>query len=71
MNRTKLRMGWITSNIFCYVMLMGVSLFVAVNAERLTHIHRLSVWVVAVLCLLFVSVFGSVQLYTWRKNGDI
>ena len=59
MNRTKLRMGWITSNIFCYVMLMGVSLFVAVNAEGLADINRQSVWVVAVLCLFFVSVFGS------------
>ncbi|EDL66297.1 hypothetical protein BSG1_03055 [Bacillus sp. SG-1] len=64
-------MAWITLNIFCYVMLMGVSLFVAVRAEGLADINRLSVWVVAVLCLLFVSVFGSVQLYTWMNNGDI
>ncbi|WP_052302339.1 hypothetical protein [Bacillus sp. SG-1] len=71
MKSTKLRMAWITLNIFCYVMLMGVSLFVAVRAEGLADINRLSVWVVAVLCLLFVSVFGSVQLYTWMNNGDI
>ncbi|RIW37422.1 hypothetical protein D3H55_04345 [Bacillus salacetis] len=67
----KLRAAWIVLNLLCYVMLAGVTLFVWLNAEGLAEINRLSIWVIMLLCLLFVSVFGSVQIGTWIKAGKL
>jgi hypothetical protein len=71
MKTRKLRVAWIGLNIFCYIMLSGVVLFVGLNAEGLADINRLSIWVLMILCLLFVSVLGSVQLWSWIKNGKL
>ncbi|WP_421378476.1 hypothetical protein ACOJQI_13090 [Bacillus salacetis] len=67
----KLRAAWVGLNIFCYLMLIGVVFFVVLNAEGLAEIHRLSIWTMAILSLLFVSVFGSVQLVSWIKKGKL
>ncbi|WP_409250866.1 hypothetical protein V1502_11910 [Bacillus sp. SCS-153A] len=71
MKDKKLRIAWVVLNLFSYIMLIGVSLFVGVNAEGLAEINRLSIWVITILGLLFVSVFGSVQVSTWIKKGKV
>jgi hypothetical protein len=71
MKSKKLRMAWVSLNIFCYFMLIGVVLFVGFNVEGMADINRLSIWILMILCLLFVSVFGSVQLWSWIKNGKL
>jgi heme/copper-type cytochrome/quinol oxidase subunit 3 len=49
-------MIWIIPNIFCYLMFAGVSTFTAVYADELREINRLSLWVIATIILLAVSV---------------
>ncbi|OXS59539.1 hypothetical protein B1B00_11360 [Bacillus sp. DSM 27956] len=69
MKNTKLRIIWIIPNVFCYFMLIGLSIWVAANNEGLQEIHRLSIYVIFMILLLLVSVFGSYRIWTWIKEG--
>ncbi|MGF2616517.1 hypothetical protein FZC84_01845 [Rossellomorea vietnamensis] len=66
-----LRTAYIALNAFCYLMMIGVLIFVVLTAEALEEINRLSIWVIALLSLLFVSVLGSIQIVTWIKEGKL
>lgn len=65
LKNTKLRVAWIIPNVFCYLMFVGFSTFVALNAEGLHEINRLSIWVLAMIILLLISIFGSYRIWTW------
>ncbi|CAM5222231.1 hypothetical protein UACE39S_03383 [Ureibacillus acetophenoni] len=71
MKNTKLRVIWIIPNVICYLMLIGYSTFVALNAKGLEEINSLSTSVIMMLMLLFVSVFGSYRIWTWIKEGKM
>lgn len=66
-----LRTAYIALNVFCYLMMIGVFIFVVLFADALGEISRLSIWVITLLSLLFVSVLGSVQIVTWIKAGKL
>ena len=66
----KLRIVWIIPNVFCYLMVVGFSTFVVLNAEGLQEISRLGIWVFAMLVLFFVSLLGSFRIWTWIKEGS-
>jgi hypothetical protein len=67
----RLRIAWIGMNIFCYLMFLGFSSFVAMNVDGLAEINRLSIWVIAMLFLFFVCVYGTVQIRGWIKQGKL
>ena len=69
MKNNKLRLGWIIPNVFCYLMFIGFSSFVLVNAKDLEEINSLSIWVFMMLLLLLVSLIGSYRIWTWIKEG--
>ena len=71
LKNTKLRIVWIIPNVFCYVMLVVFSIFVALNAEGLQEISQLSIWVFAMILLFLVSIIGSFRIWTWIKEGKI
>ncbi|RWZ54633.1 hypothetical protein EQV77_13355 [Halobacillus fulvus] len=71
MKNKRLRVAWIVPNVFCYLMSVGLSTFVLVNAEGLQEIGVLGRWVFAMLVLFFVSLFGSYRIRTWIKEGRI
>jgi len=71
MKNTKLRMLWIVPNVFCYLMLLGYSTFVYINAEGLREISKLSIWILAIVMLFFVSVFGSYRIWMWIRDGKM
>lgn len=52
-------------------MFVGFSTFVVINAEDLQEINRLSLWVLTMIILFLVSVFGSYRIWTWIKEGEI
>ncbi|TYS18641.1 hypothetical protein FZC78_03725 [Rossellomorea vietnamensis] len=66
-----LRTAYIALNAFCYLMMIGVFIFVVLFADALGEIGRLSIWVITLLSLLFVSVLGSVQIVAWIKEGKL
>ncbi|MFJ5770667.1 hypothetical protein [Psychrobacillus sp. NPDC093180] len=71
MKNTKLRMVWIFNNIFCYLMFIVFSIFVVINKEDLQLINRLSIWVIAMLLLLMLSMFGTYRICGWIKEGKL
>ncbi|WP_088068177.1 hypothetical protein [Gottfriedia luciferensis] len=68
MKNKKLRIGWIIPNVFCYLMFICFSTFIIRNAEGLKEINRFSIWVIAMLALLLVSIFGSFRIWKWIKE---
>jgi len=71
LKNTKLRIAWIIPNVFCYLMLFGLSIWTVVNSEGLEEINSLSLYVIFMILLFLVSVFGSYRIWTWIKEGEI
>ncbi|MBM7603808.1 hypothetical protein JOC75_001781 [Metabacillus crassostreae] len=71
MQNKKVRIAWIIPNVFCYLMSIVVLLFIISNTEGLIEINRLSIWVLMMLILFFVSVLGSFRMMSWIKQGKI
>ncbi|MEK3953663.1 hypothetical protein [Psychrobacillus sp. FSL K6-1464] len=71
MKNTKLRIAWIIPNVFCYLMLLVLSIWTVANSEGLEEINRLSLYVIFMLLLFLVSVYGSFRIWTWIKEGKI
>ncbi|MFZ0577217.1 MAG: hypothetical protein WBB56_10655 [Psychrobacillus psychrotolerans] len=71
MKNTKLRIAWIIPNVFCYLMLLGLSIWTVANSEGFEEINRLSLYVIFMLLLFLVSVYGSYRIWTWIKEGKI
>ncbi|WP_080846266.1 hypothetical protein [Cytobacillus gottheilii] len=71
MNNYKLRIIYIIPNVFCYLMVIGFSFFVFRNAKGLEELGRLSIWVIMLLLLFFVSIYGSYRIWSWIKEGKI
>ena len=71
LKNTKLRIAWIIPNVFCYLMLIGLTIFVVVNSNGLYEINELLIYVILILMLFIVSVFGSYQIWNWMKDGKM
>lgn len=71
MKNNKLRVIWIIPNVFCYLMLVGFSIWIVANGEWLHEMNRLSAYVSVMLLLFLVSAFGSYRIWTWIKEGEI
>ncbi len=71
MKNYKLRILWIIPNVFCYLMFIGCSSFVFINAQGLKEINRLSIYVIIMILLLLVSLYGSYRIWTWIKEGKM
>jgi O-antigen/teichoic acid export membrane protein len=67
----KLRIVWVIPNVFCYLMFIVFSAFVVTNREGLEEINRLSIWVIVMVVLLAVSIFGSYKIWAWIKEGKM
>lgn len=71
MKKNSLRAIWIIPNVFFYLLSFVLFVFIIVNAEGLQEIHRLGIWILALLILLLVSLFGTFQIMGWIKKGKI
>ncbi|TYS78063.1 hypothetical protein FZC85_09535 [Rossellomorea aquimaris] len=67
----KLRIVWIIPNVFCYLMLVGLSIWVVANSEGLQEINRLSIYVIFMILIFLVSVSGSYRIWKWIKEGQM
>lgn len=52
-------------------MIIVFSTFVIRNVEGLKEINRLSIWIVALISLLLISIFGSFRIWNWIKEGKL
>jgi len=58
-------------NVFCYLLLIGSLIFVAVNAKGIEEIGRMSMWIFLLLALFLISVFGSIRIWYWIEKGKM
>jgi hypothetical protein len=66
-----LRALWIIPNILFYLLSLVLLGFIMANARGLREIHRLEIWILALLILLLVSFFGTFQIKGWIKKGKM
>lgn len=66
-----LRIAWIIPNVLMYIFFLGLSLFVFANTEGLNDINRLVMWIITLILLLFIALFGSYRIWTWIKQGKL
>ncbi|MES9683841.1 hypothetical protein ABWK22_13135 [Gottfriedia acidiceleris] len=71
MRNNKLKIEWIIPNILCYLMIIVFSIFVFRNADELKEINRFSVWIVALIFLFLISIFGSFRTWKWINIGKL
>ncbi|MDX8342486.1 hypothetical protein [Rossellomorea sp. YZS02] len=71
MKITKRRLIWLIPNVYCYLMFIGVALFITIYFEGLQEINRLGIWLVAMILLLTVSVHGSYTILKWMREGKL
>ncbi|MBS4195938.1 hypothetical protein [Lederbergia citri] len=65
------RLIWIIPNIICYLMFVGLILFIVKNEEGLLEINELFIWVLMSVVLLLISIFGSLRIRRWITEGKI
>lgn len=65
------RVIWIIPNVFCYLMVIGLIVFITANAEGLYSENRLGIWVFFSMLLLAVSIFGSYRIWKWMRDGKL
>ncbi|KRF20194.1 hypothetical protein [Paenibacillus sp. Soil787] len=66
-----LRIAWIIPNVLMYMFFLVLSIFVFYNADGLDDINRLSIWLITLILLLFISLFGSFRIWSWIKQGKL
>ncbi|MEK3935407.1 hypothetical protein MKY41_08795 [Sporosarcina sp. FSL W7-1349] len=71
MSKMKLRIIWIIPNAFMYLMFIGASTFVFINAEGNTEIGMKTFWLFNLLILLSTSIFCSIQIWSSIKKGKL
>ncbi|RLQ89784.1 hypothetical protein [Planomicrobium sp. Y74] len=71
MKNKAMRLGWILPNVLMYFMLIGLMVFIVINAEGLQEIKQFVVYIVFALLLGLVTVAGSFQIRSWIKEGKL
>lgn len=66
-----LKMIWIVPNVVLYFLAIGILWFIVANAQALQEIRYLGIWIIGLLFLLLVNIFGSYQIASWIKKGEI
>ncbi|NOU77019.1 hypothetical protein GC098_37630 [Paenibacillus sp. LMG 31458] len=66
-----LRMAWIIPNVLMYIFFLGLSVFVYANSEGLNDINRLGIWLVTLILLLLIALFGSYRIWSWIQQGKL
>lgn len=66
-----LRAAWISPNVFLYLVMIGVFLFLFRNAEGLQEINALGIWIFFLLLLFIVNFWGSNKIWSWIKEGKM
>ena len=70
-DKKNLRMYWITTNSFLYVMFIGASGFVLLNLEGIIEIGMDTYWFTILFFLFLVCIFGSFRIRSWIKQGKL
>ncbi|WP_341201016.1 hypothetical protein [Planomicrobium okeanokoites] len=71
MKNKTMRLGWILPNVLMYFLLIGLLVFISLNAEGLQEINQFVIYIMLALMLGLVTVGGSFRIRSWIKEGKI
>lgn len=71
MKNNKLRVAWILPNVMLYLLLVGLTAFILLQAEGLQESGELIIYVIFALLLGLVTVGGSLRIRHWVKAGKM
>ncbi|MEC0270765.1 hypothetical protein [Paenibacillus anseongense] len=66
-----LRIAYIIPNVFMYILIFGLSVFVFTSVEELKDVNRLGIWLFNLVILLLAVLFGSYRIWSWVKRGKL
>ncbi|MDU0206284.1 hypothetical protein ACYEXS_36250 [Paenibacillus sp. MAH-36] len=66
-----LRIAYIIPNVFMYILIFGLSVFVFTSVEELKDVNRLEIWLFNLVILLLAALFGSYRIWSWVKRGKL
>lgn len=66
-----LRIFYIIPNVFMYVLIFGLSVFVFTNVEELKYLNRLGIWLFSLIILFLAALFGSYRIWSWVDRGKL
>ncbi|MGD8191348.1 hypothetical protein ACQCN2_15315 [Brevibacillus ginsengisoli] len=67
----KLRIAWMIPNVFLYLGLLVVGYFVITNLTELSESNRLGIWMITLIAVLVVALFGSYKIVSWIRQGKM
>ncbi|MFC3212534.1 hypothetical protein [Planomicrobium okeanokoites] len=71
MKNKTMRLGWILPNVLMYFLLIGLLVFISLNAEGLQEINQFIIYIMLALMLGLVTVGGSFRIRSWIKEGKL
>ncbi|XKE94699.1 hypothetical protein LG326_16260 [Metaplanococcus flavidus] len=71
MKNKTMRLGWILPNVLMYFLLIGLLVFISLNAEGLQEINQFVIYIMLALMLGLVTVGGSFWIRSWIKEGKL
>lgn len=71
MKNKTMRLGWILPNVLMYFLLIGLLVFISLNAEGLQEINQFIICIMLALMLGLVTVGGSFRIRSWIKEGKL
>lgn len=71
MKNKAMRLVWILPNLLMYFLLVGLMVFIVINAEGLQEINEFLIYIVFALLLCLVTVAGSFRIRSWIKEGKL
>ncbi|WP_084243537.1 hypothetical protein [Planomicrobium okeanokoites] len=71
MKNKTMRLGWILPNVLMYFLLIGLLVFISLNAEGLQEINQFVIYIMLALMLGLVTVGGSFRIRSWIKEGKL
>lgn len=71
MNKKLRRILWVIPNICFYLIVIFLSIWVAINIDRLEPINRLDLFVFMIILILGVSLLGTYRIIYWIRTGQL
>ncbi|OLO39230.1 hypothetical protein BTR23_09265 [Alkalihalophilus pseudofirmus] len=57
--------------VMTWLMFIGFLIFIIWNADALREVNMLSIWVVGLIGVFFVALFGSYKIWQWIRVGKL
>ncbi|MFV8827734.1 hypothetical protein [Alkalihalobacterium sp. APHAB7] len=57
--------------VMTWLMFIGILIFIILNAEGLQELNMLTIWVIGLIGVFFVALFGTYKIWQWIRVGKL